>query len=236
MIANEKQARLCQVGAICAFVAGFCYVLVVGCAFLSPQSIASYVSSEQYFKDFKGYRSIFIVLKGLLMVANIAFIGVVLAFQSLARDKNYGIVTFFSVLALVGFAVGVLQSIMDLSMVPYLATQYEMGSIHVKEVIIALGVANPSLYIISLGLPGLWFVLLSLLAINHPKIPRLLVLLGLLWGIGNLVTVVAHVFVIIWLIYLVAFGALCAAPIWSLWEGLFLWKIAKKQLDVEHVL
>ena len=236
MIANEKQARLCQVGAICAFVGGFCYVLVVVCAFLSPESIASYVTSEQYFKDFKSYRPIFIFLKWLMLIANAAFIGVVLAFQSLSRDKNYGVVTFFSVLALVGFSVGILQSVLDLSMVPYLATQFEIGSKYVKEVIIALGVANPSLYIISLGLPGLWFILLSLLAINHPKIPRLLVLLGLLWGIGNLVTVIAHVFVIIWLIYLVAFGALCAAPIWSIWEGVFLWKIAKKQLDVEHIV
>ena len=47
-------------------------------------------------------------------------------------------------------------------------------------------------------------------------------LTGFMWGVGNLVTVYAHVVVIIWLIYLVAFGALCAAPIWSIWEGLVL--------------
>ena len=47
-----------------------------------------------------------------------------------------------------------------------------------------------------------------------------------MWGVGNIVTVFAHVVIIIWLIYLVAFGALCAAPVWSIWEGVFLLRIA----------
>ena len=49
-----------------------------------------------------------------------------------------------------------------------------------------------------------------------------------MWGVGNIVTVFAHVAIIIWLIYLVAFGALCAAPIWSIWEGVFLMRISKQ--------
>ena len=232
MMATEKQARICQVGAICAFVAGFCYVLMIICAFLSPVSIASYVTSEQYFIDFKGYRYIFIFLKFLMIVANSAFIGVVLAFQSLVRDKNYGLVLFVSALAFVGFSVGIFQSVVDLSRVPYLATQYEMGSENIKDVIIALGVANPFIYIISLGFPGLWLILVSVLALNNPMIPRLLAILGFMWGFGNILTVIAHVFVIMWLVYLVAFGGLLAAPFWSLWEGVFLWRISQKKQDV----
>ena len=48
-----------------------------------------------------------------------------------------------------------------------------------------------------------------------------------MWGVGNIVTVFAHVAIIIWLIYLVAFGALCAAPIWSIWEGIYLFRLSK---------
>ena len=69
------------------------------------------------------------------------------------------------------------------------------------------------------------------MAFDNKNIPRLLVLLGFMWGVGNIVTVFAHVVIIIWLIYLVAFGALCAAPIWSIWEGYFLLKIANKLQD-----
>ena len=228
MSQRNRVASLCKVGAYCAFIAGACYSMIVCCAFLSPSSIASYVTSAQYFEDFIGYRNIFIFLKGLMVIANSAFVGVVLAFHSLVRPQNYGKMTIFSILAIIGLGVGVFQSVLDMTMVPYLADQYAMGSETVKEVIIAIGVANPAIYIISLGFPGLWFIFVSLMALSNPHIPRLLVLLGFMWGVGNIVTVYAHVVVIIWLIYLVAFGALCAAPIWSIWEGVFLLRISKQ--------
>jgi len=227
MLEKQRRASICKIGAYCAFIAGACYSLIVCCAFLSPATIASYVTSAQYFEDFIAYRPIFIFLKALMIIANSAFVGVVLAFHSLVRAKNYGKMTLFSVLAIIGLGVGVFQSVLDMTMVPYLADQYAQGSYVIKQVIIALGVANPAIYIISLGFPGLWFIFVSIMAISNKNIPRLLVLLGLMWGVGNLVTVFAHVVVIIWLIYFVAFGALCAAPIWSIWEGIFLLKISK---------
>ena len=222
----QRKASICRIGAYCAFIAGLCYSLIVCCAFLSPSTIASYVTSAQYFEDFKSYRPIFIFLKCLMIIANSAFVGVVVAFHSLVRAKNYGKMTVFSILAIIGLGVGVFQSVLDMTMVPYLADQYAAGSDVVKEVIIAIGVANPAIYIASLGLPGMWFIFVSLMAINNPNIPKLLVFLGFMWGVGNIVTVFAHVVIIIWLIYLVAFGALCAAPVWSIWEGVYLLRIA----------
>lgn len=231
MLEKQRKASICRIGAYCAFIAGICYSLIVCCAFLSPATIASYVTSAQYFEDFKSYRPIFIFLKCLMIIANSAFVGVVMAFHSLVRAKNYGKMTLFSVLAIIGLGVGVFQSVLDMTMVPYLADQYAMGSSVVKEVIIAIGVANPAIYIISLGFPGLWFIFVSVMAFDNKNIPRLLVFLGFMWGVGNIVTVFAHVVIIIWLIYLVAFGALCAAPIWSIWEGYFLLKIANNLQD-----
>ena len=162
-----------------------------------------------------------------MIIANSAFVGVIVAFHSLVRPKNYGAMTVFSILGIIGCGVGVFQSVLDMTMVPYLADQYVAGSSVVKEVIIAIGVANPAIYIASLGLPGLWFIFVSVLSISNKSIPKLLVFLGFMWGVGNIVTVFAHVAVIIWLIYLVAFGALCAAPVWSIWEGLYLLRLSR---------
>ena len=53
------------------------------------------------------------------------------------------------------------QSVLDMTMVPYLADQYASGTPLIKQVIIALGVANPAVYIISLGFPGIWFIFVS---------------------------------------------------------------------------
>ena len=113
----QKKASLCRIGAYCAFIAGICYSLIVCCAFLSPSSIASYVTSPQYFSDFESYRPIFIFLKGLMIIANSAFVGVIVAFHSLVRPKNYGAMTVFSILGIIGCGVGVFQSV-DMTMVP----------------------------------------------------------------------------------------------------------------------
>jgi hypothetical protein len=225
---TKKQSELCRWGAYCAFVSGICYVLIVGCAMLSPASIASYVASPTYFNDFKSYQSIFIFLKAIMMLANASFVGVILAFHSLVRSDNYGKMTVISVIAIIGLGVGIFQSVIDMTMVPYLADQYYNGNDLVKHMIIVLGVANPSIYIVSLGFPGMWFMVVSWMAVTNPHIPRPLVMLGFIWGLGNIATVIAHVFVMIWLIQLVAFGALIAAPIWSIWEGFFLLNMAKK--------
>ena len=235
MLEKQRKASICRIGAYCAFIAGACYSLIVCCAFLSPATIASYVTSAQYFDDFVSYRPIFIFLKALMIIANSAFVGVVLAFHSLVRAKNYGKMTVLSVLAIIGLGVGVFQSVLDMTMVPYLADQYANGTPIIKQIIIALGVANPAIYIISLGFPGIWFIFVSIMALNNKAIPKLLVFLGLMWGIGNIVTVFAHVVIIIWLIYFVAFGALCAAPIWSIWEGIYLLQTSKKmQLEIQQ--
>ena len=135
------------------------------------------------------------------------------------------------VVALVGYGVGMLQAVQDISVIPMLAEKYMVGSDLVKEMILTMGVSNPSLFIITLGLPGIWFLVISYEALSNKYIPNLLILLGFMWGVGNIVTAVAHALVILPLIYLVALGALIFAPLWSIFEGLFLLKISRSGLD-----
>ena len=229
---NKKMiANTCKFGAFCALIAGFCYVLVVGCAIMAPKSIVTYIASEAYFKDFLSYKPYFITLKWLLFFANLALVGVVCTFYSLRRKKSQGIMAWSSCMALIGLGTGMYQSIQDVSIIPRLADQYYQTTEFIQSVIITMGIANPALFILSMGLPGIWFIVVSILAWDNPIIPKKLIILGLFWGIGNLITVVAHVLYIIPLIYLVAYGALVAAPLWSILEGLYLLKLAKNPPD-----
>ena len=222
-LATASQLR---VGGICAWIAGMCYVLIVICAFFSPTSIASYVTSNQYFVDFKSYENYFVFLKCLMVIANGAMVGVVAAIYCLKKVKHTGILTLFTLLAIIGLGIGMFQSILDATQVPHLAEKYNISPPEIQHVIIAFGVANPAIYILSLGVPGIWFVLVSFLHIR--QFPPFLVILGVAWGIGNITTVIAHMMVLIWLIYLVAGGALIAAPFWSIWQSRYLWKKARE--------
>jgi hypothetical protein len=224
---DVKLKGVCTVGGYCAYVAGVLFTIILFCALFSPKSVVTYIASEQYFLDFESYRPIFVYLKWLLLGANLALIGVVFCYFSLCRDENYGLMGFVSAVAIVGLGVGCYQSIQDATMIPYLADVYQQGSTQVRQIIIGLGVANPSLYILSMGLPGLWFIIVSFTARDNAKIPGYLLVLGVLWGVGNLLTVMAHVFVIVPLIRIVTLGAFVFAPAWSLLEGRFLLKYAK---------
>ena len=81
MCMTSVQVRsLCLFGSICAGVAGAAFVVMVVCALFAPTSIVTYVASEQYFEDFVAYKNKFILLKWMMVIANLALIGVVCAF------------------------------------------------------------------------------------------------------------------------------------------------------------
>lgn len=229
-----QQGKISQLklGSICAWIVGISYILIVILAFLSPVSIASYVASNQYFKDFQSYHYYFIILKMIMVIANGAMIAIVTAIYSIRNPKHEGILSLFSILAVIGFGIGMFQSVTDATQVPHLAERYITSSPEIQHVIIAFGVANPAIYALSLGLPGIWFILVGFLYMRI--FPKFLIVLTIAWGIGNIVTVVAHVFILVWLIYLVALGALLAAPFWSVFQSLFLWRVANQLKDSTH--
>ena len=228
MSLTERQLSFCKFGAYCSIIAGLCYAILTIFAFLLPPSIATYIATEQYFIDFKEVKYMFLALKFFHSAANLAMIGVVISFMSFCRDQNYAPVMWCTVIAVIGYAVGIFQNIQDASVIPHLAAQYELGNDALKQSIISFGVSNPFLFIVSLGLPGIWFIVVSVIGLSNSNIPKLLVTLGLLWGVGNILTAIAHAFVILELIYLVAFGAFVFAPLWGFMEGYFLLKQIKK--------
>ena len=222
---TETQRGYAKLGAICAFGGGICYGILTLLAFVIPSSIASYVASPEYFEDFKHIKALFLSLKTIHSFANLAMIGVVLSFLSLCRDRYRAIVTWSSCLAIIGYAVGLFQNIEDMQIIPKLASQYNLNNSYLQETIIAFGVANPYIFLLSLGLPGLWFIVVSSIGLSHSKLPKALVVLGLFWGFGNIVTAIAHAFVLLPIIYIVAVGALLCAPLWGFLEAQFLFSL-----------
>ena len=63
MSLNVKQRNHCLFGGYCSIIAGFCYLILTIFAFLLPESIATYIASDQYFKDFKEIKIYFFFTK-----------------------------------------------------------------------------------------------------------------------------------------------------------------------------
>ena len=150
-------------------------------------------------------------------------IGVIIStFITLSRDENYGMLSWVSILGIMGYLVGLIQCIEDISLIPYLADQYKIGNQYIQEIIVLFGISNPKMYLLSFGLPGMWFITVSLKGDTNKHIPKVLIFLGVLWGIGNIITAFSYAFNIHELIYLVAIGALICAPLWGIFEAVFL--------------
>ncbi len=179
---NQKQKMsCCKLGAYSAIIAGISFLVIAILAFQMPPSIASYVASQTYFEEFQSIAGLFQTLKTLMIISNIAMIGVVCAFLSLCREENTGLVLWSSILAFLGFGFGIYQNVVDMSVIPNLTQQYLVKPLFIQDIILVLGISNTKLFIITLGLPGIWFLVVSLLASSNQYIPKFLIYLGVLW-------------------------------------------------------
>ena len=217
-----------KLGTFSVVVAGCCYFLIAICALFSPKPIASYVASSTYFEDFRSYEPYFIFLKYLMLLGNISLIGfIVSVFHWKNRPSHAGFVL-LTILAIVGLGIGMLQSISDATTIPHLAKVYDNASEILQHVIIAFGVATPAIYILSIGLPGIWLIVFNITFRKKFSLP--LFLSGLAWGLGCILTVFAHLFVVLPLIYLIAWGALLGVPIWTFCQSRYMLSEYRKSL------
>ena len=66
-------------------------------------------------------------------------IGVVTAFASLVRDKNSGPMVWVSTIAIIGYAVGLYQSVLDITVIPGLVDSYLEGDSNTQKIIQVFG-------------------------------------------------------------------------------------------------
>ena len=72
MIKLFRKSNYLKTGAICALIVSLCYLAIVILALFSPASVMTYQASSQYFSEFYGYENMFVALKCLMLVANMA--------------------------------------------------------------------------------------------------------------------------------------------------------------------
>ena len=225
---NSKQKiSCCKLGAITSILAGFFYLIIAVLMFKVPSSIITYEASESYFRDFSNYSLIFINIKVMVIFASIAMIGVVCSFLALCRPENVAIVLWASILAFLGYSFCIYQAIMDISVIPELTKTFLIEPGVIQDVIVAFGVSNPKMFILTSGFSGIWFLVVSYLAISNKSIPKFLILLGFIWGFGNVLTAVGYAFSIISILYIVSMVTIVVAPIWGLSEGFYLLSLIK---------
>ncbi len=227
MTDNERKG-FCKFGGICAIIAGCLYLITVCLVFALPATVSAYEATDTFFQVFPRFKTLFVSMKCCISLANMAMIGVILTFMMLCRQKNKAFVTWVSILGIIGYALGLAKDMQDMTLIPRLVEQYHLNGDSIKVMIKAIGLSNPKLFLLSLGLPGIWFIVVSILGATNKYIPKLLILLGICCGVGNILTAIAFSFGLMPILYMVALGALICAPAWGILEGLYLFNLTSR--------
>jgi hypothetical protein len=223
----RRKISYCKLGALSAILAGFFYLIIAILTFKLPDYMVSNQISDQFFNNFDTFELLFINLKIVTVLANIAMIGVVCAFLALCRPENIALVLWSSILAYLGYGFGIFQSIMDLSVIPELTKKYLHEPGFIQDIIVTVGISNPKMFILVSGLPGIWFLVVSYLAFSNKNIPNFLIYCGFIWGLGNILTALGYAFSIVQILYVVSIVIIIVAPIWGLSEGFYLLSLIK---------
>jgi hypothetical protein len=158
------------------------------------------------------------------MIGALLAIAAVTAVADHVRRVNDGLIRWSSLLAIIAYAVSAVGNATDLIRIPDLAARYVRGDSSTRTAIEAVGLASidPSLILQSLLL-GLWFLVVNFLALRTGALPRLLTYVGLVFGIGSLLTLPFLLLNLQFpLLVARALGLMVISPIWFIGTGIVL--------------
>jgi hypothetical protein len=160
-----------------------------------------------------------LALLGLLAIA------AVMAISDLVRSANEGLIRWTSTLAIIGFAVMAVQSLLLQDHTPKLAAGYVQADPSAQAALEVMGarVLDPDAWM-GFGAVGLWFLVVNWLALRVVQLPTVLAYVGLAGGIAYALVLAGTTLQQLPILTVIAAGpgGIILAPIWYIWTGLIL--------------
>jgi hypothetical protein len=129
-----------------------------------------------------------------------------------------------SLLAIIAYAVSAVRNATDLIQIPGLAARYVHGDSLTRTTIeaVGLGPIDPNSILQGLLL-GIWFLVVNYLALRNGALRRPLACVGLVFGIGSLLTLPFFLLNLqILTLVVMALGLIVINPIWFIGTGIVL--------------
>ena len=224
---NEKEYGALKFGrAICLLIGLFGFIAFFLTIFL-PDSLRHVTLTQNYFLDYASHKVLFRLTNISFIIFEILSVGLIAFFYMLVRPKNYAVVFFTSLLGAYGSFLG---AIYYLKLTIYVERLY-VASLNSDQAVInfltMLGLPNYDQLLFIIGLPAIWWLVLSYLSLDNKFIPRILVILGFMIGITLVIYLILfyqHNIDLLKWVFL--FNSLLIS-IWSIFEFRFINKIIK---------
>jgi len=217
-----KDTTLSKLGGTCSILTGVSIVVgAVVYVLLPPEQQDACGCPAKFLTTTAHDSTLFVVTYAILALYSVFAIGAVLAISETVRAANEGWVRWTSTLAIIGFAVNLINGVQRLALDPAKATAYVQGDAAVKAALTVPGAVqslDPQDWL-RFGAVGVWVLVVSLLALRGGAWPQPLAWLGIGVALVYWVFVVGQVVQSQTLI-LVGVGGAIIAPIWYIWLGL----------------
>ena len=146
----------------------------------------------------------------------------------LLDDENEGWVKWTGSLATVGFAVNAIGYFLTIARLPVIATAFVKGDASTQAALAVTWKSSPDLFgFWGYGAIGIWVLCASLVMLRKTGLSKIFAYVGLLTAVLYLIVPIGTYFKIQPLLLVAAGAGLIAAPVWYIWLGLNLRRLAK---------
>jgi len=181
---SEKELGTLRFGRFICIGIGFFGCLICILSILLPDSLRHFFLNSAYLSDYEQYKILFRMTNISFVIFQILSVGLVAFFYMLVRPKNYAKVFFTSLLGAYGSFLGALYYLKLTINVDRLYWAVKNSDSHVASILLTLGLPNYEQLIFIIGLPAIWWIVVSFLSLDNSFIPKSLVIIGFLIGLN----------------------------------------------------
>lgn len=156
-------------------------------------------------------------------------LAVVPALAALVRGKGEGWLRWASTLALGGFVVTSVGYLASIARIPGIAKAFVAGDASTKAALAVVWRSNPDLLgFWGYGAIGIWLLVIGVLALGKPGVPKALFYLGIILSIFYILVPVSVIYKNDNLQSVIAVAGAVLATSWYIWAGYVLWRFPDK--------
>lgn len=223
-----KDTSLYQLGGVSSVLVGISYVVMGATQLLLPAEFTAQNNVRMPIMFFEPYRVLFMTQWGVMALGAVFALAMVPAVSATVLHLGEGWVRWTSTLAILGFAVTILDNYWAIAVTPATSAAYSAGNA-IARTALDLPTAPQAIDVqgwLGYGAVGLWFLVVNLLAWRGRVWPRLLAGLGFAGAIGYFLVVVSNVVPEARPVGLLVagLGGIVIAPIWYGWMGILLYR------------
>lgn len=224
-----KDNSLYRLGGFCSILVGISYAVIGITTLLLPPELTAQNNVRPSIMFFEANRALLMTQWSAMAWGAVFALAVVPAVSERVRHLGEGWIRWTSALAMLGFAVTILDNYWAIVRTPALAAAYYAGNDVTR---MALDLPSSPQFIdiqgwLGYGAVGLWMLVVNVLAWRGRMWPRALVYLGLAGAIGYFVAVASAVVpnMLAAILVVAGVGAIVVGPIWYVWMGLHLCRL-----------